>query len=60
MVPRVDYLGYRIDKEGLPPIPDKVSAIMETPKLRAFLGLVNNYEWFLSQSAMITQPLNNL
>ena len=42
----VDYLGYRIDKEGLHPMQAKVEAITGAPTprniqhLRAFLGLL--------------------
>lgn len=45
----VDYLGYRIDAEGLHPLEDKVKAIMEAPEpqdvseLRSYLGLLNYY-----------------
>ena len=45
----VDYLGYRIDKDGLHPMASKVTAIVNAPEpkdvkeLRAFLGLVNYY-----------------
>ena len=66
MVRSVDYLGYHIDKQGLSPIPDKVTAIMEAPapsnvqELRAFLGLVNYYGRFLSQLSTISRPLHQL
>ncbi len=49
MVPTVDYLGFRVDCQGLWPIPTKLAAITEAPEpknvqeLRAFLGLVNYY-----------------
>ena len=52
MQPSIDYLGYRIYKEGLHAMPEKVAAILEAPPpkmvhvLRAFLGLVNYYGKF--------------
>ena len=62
----VDYLGYRIDKKGLHPMLDKVTAITEAPKpsnvkeQRPFLGLVNYYGRFLPRLSTVTQPLNKL
>ena len=66
MQPRVDYLGYRIDKHGLHTMPDKVAAIQEAPRpgnvkeLRAFLGLVQYYGRFIRNLSTVTQPLNKL
>ncbi len=46
MKPYVDYLGHRIDAEGLHPLPDKVEAIHNAPspqsvqELKAYLGLL--------------------
>ena len=62
----VDYLGYRIDKDGLHPMASKVTAIVNAPEpkdvkeLRAFLGLVNYYGKFVKQLSTIAQPLNQL
>ena len=63
MMPTVDYLGYRIDRHGLRPLPDKLAAITEAPEpqnvpeLRAFLGLDGK---FINQLSSITHPLNRL
>ena len=44
----VEYLGHKVDSEGLHTLPSKVSAIMEAPEprnvqeLRSFLGLLNS------------------
>ena len=66
LAPSVDYLGYRIDREGLHALPDKIAAMVEAPaptnvtELRAFLGLVNYYGKFISQLSSVTYPLNRL
>lgn len=62
----VVYLGHKIDSEGLHKLSDKVDAIVKvnTPKnqkeLKSFLGLVNYYNRFVPNSAMILEPLYNL
>lgn len=64
--PQVDYLGYRIDKEGLHTMHTKVAAIVEAPtpknvhELRAFLGLINYYGKFIPQLSTVAHPLNRL
>ena len=66
MQPSVDYLGYRVDADGLHAIDKKVQAIRDAPRpenqqqLRAFLGMINYYAKFISKYAMITHPLNQL
>ena len=66
LAPEVDYLGYRIDKTGLRPLPSKLAAIQEAPEpqntqeLRAFLGLVNYYGKFMSHLSTLVHPLNRL
>ena len=63
MKPSVDYLGYRIDKNGLHTLPEKIIAIQDAPRpknvkeLRSFLGLVNYYGRFIRD---LTYPLNRL
>ena len=47
--PSVEYLGYRVDAEGLHATTEKVETILSAPQpnderqLRSFLGLVNYY-----------------
>ena len=63
MVPSIDYLGYRIDTEGLHPQPDKVKAIKEAPnptcvtELKAYLGLLTYYSKFLPNLSTTLAPL---
>ena len=62
----VEYLGHRVDAEGLRATPEKVAAIAGAPEpkniqqLRSFLGLLNYYRKFLPNLASTIQPLNNL
>ena len=62
----VEFLGHRIDAEGLHTLPSKLQAIVDAPEprnlpeLRSFLGLLNYYGKFVSNLAMLLQPLNRL
>ena len=66
MQPTVEYLGYRIDAQGLHTIEKKVEAIRNAPapenqqQLRSFLGMINYYSKFISNYSTITHPLNEL
>jgi hypothetical protein len=63
---KITYRRHEISAEGLRKMTDKIQAVRETltPKnvkeLRAFLGLVNYYRRFLSNSATVLKPLNEL
>ena len=52
LAPSVEYLGYRIDKQGLHPTNEKVKAIEEAPapknitQQKAYLGLLSYYSRF--------------
>ncbi|XP_058012440.1 uncharacterized protein K02A2.6-like, partial [Ahaetulla prasina] len=65
-VESVEFLGYRIDREGIHPTESKVRAIRKAPapknktELQAFLGLVNFYAVFLKHKATIAEPLHKL
>ena len=47
----VEYLGHKIDANGLQALPEKIAAIMDAPsprnatELRSFLGLLNYYAY---------------
>lgn len=62
----VEYLGHHIDREGLHPTDEKVTAIVKAPKpnnvteLRLFLGLLNYYGKFLPNLSSLLQPIHNL
>ena len=64
--PSVDFLGHRIDVEGLHPTKEKLKAIVEAPvpknvqELRSFLGLINYYGKFIPNTSTILSPLNAL
>ena len=66
MQPTVEYLGYRIDAQGLYTIKKMVEAIRNAPapenqqQLRSFLGMINYYLKFISNYSTITHPLNEL
>ncbi|XP_061735502.1 uncharacterized protein K02A2.6-like [Nerophis ophidion] len=62
----VEYLGHRIDKTGLHPTEEKVTAITNAPEptnvteLKSFLGLLNYYSRFLQNPSTVLKPLHNL
>ncbi len=55
----VEYLGYRIDKQGLYPTNEKLQAITQAPspknvrELKSFLGLINYYARFIPNASTI-------
>ena len=65
-VTKLQFLGHRVDKDGIQPLEQKVTVIQTFPlpdtrkKLREFLGLVNFYHCFVKDCARIMQPLNVL
>ncbi len=62
----MEYLGHRIDVEGLHATDNKLAVINDAPaprniqKLRSFLGLLNYYGKFIPNLASILHPLNRL
>ncbi|XP_061156017.1 uncharacterized protein K02A2.6-like [Syngnathus typhle] len=62
----VEYLGYKVDAQGLHPIAQKVKAIKDAPapanvsELKSFLGLLNYYNKFLPNLATLLAPLHEL
>ena len=59
----LNFLGHRISKDGILPLPEKVQVILDfslptsTKKLREFLGLVNFYHRFIDNCATLQAPL---
>ena len=62
-VPEIDFLGHRVSKDGILPLPAKVKAISNfpTPKtvtsLEQFVGMVNFYHVFVPKAAEVMKPL---
>ena len=62
----VDFLGHKINSNGIAPLPAKTEAIRNFPppdtmkKLRQFLGMVNFYRRFLPGCADILRPLTDI
>jgi len=62
----VEYLGHRIDDQGLHPTQPKVKAVKDAPvptdvtKLKSFLKLINYYRKFLPGLSLVLAPLNQL
>lgn len=62
----VAFLGHRIDKDGIRPLEDKVSAIREFPlpstvqHLRRFLNMLNYYKRFINNASQLQAPLLEL
>ena len=66
MLPEVEYLSHKINREGLQPSDSKVAAIVEAPppknvsELKSFLGMVNYYGKFLPNLSTTLAPLYRL
>ncbi len=62
----IEYLGHRIDENGLHPTEEKIAAIRDAPtprnvsELRAFLGIINYYSKFLPNLSSRLSPLYRL
>lgn len=59
----VCYLGYRLDKNGLHVVQDKVRPILDAPEprnvieLRSFIGMLSHYRRFLPNISQTLEPL---
>ncbi len=62
----VMFLGHKVDETGLHPAPGKVMAIQNAPspknvtELKAYLGLLNYYNMFLSNMSTVLAPVHKL
>ena len=65
-VPKVQFLGHILTKEGIQPNPDKVKCILDFPtptkvkSLRSFLGASGYYRKHIKNYSVIAKPLYNL
>ncbi|GBM27214.1 Transposon Ty3-G Gag-Pol polyprotein, partial [Araneus ventricosus] len=65
-VENLSFLGHKIDKYGITPLPEKVEAISNFPQpktvqdLRRFLGMLNFFRRFLPQAAQKQLPLQKM
>ena len=66
MASEATYLGFRINKNGINPLPAKVADSLnaETPKnttqLKSFLGMLNYFHRYFANLAHILEPLDKL
>ena len=66
MCDAVEYLGHRVDADGLHTLSSKIKAIQDAPhpqnvqELRSFLGLLHYFGKFLPNLATLLHPLNAL
>ena len=66
MAESVEYLGHRIDANGLHPTASRVAALQNAPaprnitQLRSFLGMLNAYSHFLHNATAVLEPLHRL
>ena len=62
----VQYLGYKVSREGLTPLPDKLKPILEAPaptnvaEVKSFLGMITYYVRFLPNISTIMEPIHEL
>lgn len=60
----IEFLGYHVSKDGIKPLEQRVSSIINFPRpktieeLRRFLGMINFYRRHLPQAAEIQSKLN--
>ena len=62
----VTYLGFRVNKEAIKPVPEKVSTIRLAPapanvtELKSYLGMLQYYNHHLPNLSTVTEPLHIL
>uniref|UniRef100_A0A5S6Q436 RNA-directed DNA polymerase n=1 Tax=Trichuris muris TaxID=70415 RepID=A0A5S6Q436_TRIMR len=64
--PSVEFLRFKLSRNGLSPLPDKVCDLLNLAPPRApadcrrFIGMINYYHRFLPELASVLQPLHRL
>nr|XP_022909691.1 uncharacterized protein K02A2.6-like [Onthophagus taurus] len=62
----VEFLGYKMDANGIHPVENKIEALMQAPaptnltELRSYLGFLNYYHKFIPNASTLLQPLYDL
>ncbi|CAK1595379.1 unnamed protein product [Parnassius mnemosyne] len=62
----IEFLGYRINSEGIKPSEGKVNAVKDFPipksvhQVRQFLGLISYFRKFIKHCAILSSPLTKL
>ena len=62
----IDYLGFRLSREGIAPLKAKVDPIIDYPlpktrrQLRRFIGMTNFYSRFVKNTSLLLSPLYKL
>ena len=62
----VEYLGYKIDANGVHPLPHEVQAVLDAPaprnvkELKAYLGMLSYYSRFIPNLSAVLAPLHQL
>ena len=66
MCDEVEYLGFKVNKEGVSVIPEKVEDVLKAPEptnltqLKSFLGMLNYYHKYLPNLSTKLEPLHAL
>ena len=66
MQPEVTYLGYRVNKDEICPLPKKVEFIKNASppqnisELKSFLGLISYYHRHLPSFSSVLEPFHDL
>ena len=62
----IDYLGFRLSRDGIEPLQEKIQAIIKQPipksrrQMRKFIGMTNFYSRFVKNSSRLLAPLYKL
>lgn len=65
-VDAVQYLGYKVSKNGLETLPERLKPIMDAPpptcvtELKSYLGMLTYYSRFLADISTLLEPLHEL
>ena len=66
MASEVIYLGFRINREGVAPVPERIESVKQAKspenvtQVKSFLGMINYYHRHLPNLAEVLEPLHKL